>query len=117
MHNGTISVNRRMFPGPTNMVESILSPRNLDTESIGSKMVSYLLSSSPTPKDVVDLEPRMRSLVLSSSDAGSESKDKDSSNSIVPVKDENTNGLPNGSTMTNGITGLEDDKSFKLVLF
>lgn len=47
------------FPGSD--AASILSPRSSETGGLGVKMVEYVLSASPTSKD---LEPRLRALGL-----------------------------------------------------
>lgn len=47
------------FPGSD--AASILSPRSSETGGLGVKMVEYVLSASPTSKD---LEPRLRVLGL-----------------------------------------------------
>lgn len=77
---------------------SILSPRGSDTGGLGVKMVEYVLGSSPTNKDNIGLEPRMRNLHL-------DDKEKDKPQS---PKEEGVNGQP----VQNGQVA-EDDKGFK----
>lgn len=77
---------------------SILSPRGSDNGGLGVKMVvEYVLGSSPTNKDNIGLEPRMRALHL-------DEKDKDKPQS---PKEE-----VNGQTVQNGQIG-DDEKCFK----
>lgn len=78
---------------------SILSPRGSDTGGLGVKMVEYVLGSSPTNKDNMGLEPRMRSLHL-------DDKDKDKPQS---PKEDGVNGQ---QVVQNGQVS-EDDKGFK----
>jgi len=52
---------RRSGSFPGSEASNILSPRSSETGGLGVKMVEYVLGSSPTGKD---LEPRMRGLVL-----------------------------------------------------
>lgn len=77
---------------------NILSPRGSDTGGLGVKMVEYVLGTSPTNKDNMGLEPRMRALHL-------EDKDKDKPQS---PKDGEVNGQP----IQNGQLS-EDEKGFK----
>lgn len=76
---------------------SILSPRGSDTGGLGVKMVEYVLGSSPTNKDNIGLEPRMRALHL-------DDKDKDKPQS---PKEE-----VNGQVVQNGQLS-EEEKGFK----
>lgn len=76
---------------------SILSPRGSDTGGLGVKMVEYVLGSSPTNKDNMVLEPRMRALHL-------EDKDKDKPQS--PKEEVNGQAVQNGQLS-------EDEKGFK----
>lgn len=76
---------------------SILSPRGSDNGGLGVKMVEYVLGSSPTNKDNMGLEPRMRALHL-------DEKDKDKPQS---PKEE-----VNGQSVQNGQIG-DDEKCFK----
>lgn len=78
---------------------SILSPRGSDTGGLGVKMVEYVLGSSPTNKDNIGLEPRMRNLHLD---------DKDNKDKPQSPKDEGVNGQP----VQNGQV-TEDEKGFK----
>lgn len=78
---------------------SILSPRGSDTGGLGVKMVEYVLGSSPTNKDNIGLEPRMRNLHLD---------DKDSKDKPQSPKEDCVNGQP----VQNGQV-VEDDKGFK----
>lgn len=78
---------------------SILSPRGSDTGGLGVKMVEYVLGSSPTNKDNMGLEPRMRNLHL-------DDKEKDKPQS---PKEEGCNGQ---AVVQNG-QATEDDKGFK----
>jgi pumilio RNA-binding family len=76
---------------------SILSPRGSDNGGLGVKMVEYVLGGSPTNKDNIGLEPRMRALHLV------DDKDKDKPQS---PKEE-----VNGQTVQNGQVS-EDEKGF-----
>uniref|UniRef100_A0A1Y1L7R0 PUM-HD domain-containing protein n=1 Tax=Photinus pyralis TaxID=7054 RepID=A0A1Y1L7R0_PHOPY len=77
---------------------SILSPRGSDTGGLGVKMVEYVLGSSPTNKDNIGLEPRIRALHL-------DDKDKDKPQS--PKEEVNGQPVQNGQLS-------EDEKAFNL---
>lgn len=79
---------------------NILSPRGSDTGGLGVKMVEYVLGSSPTNKDNMGLEPRLRNLHL-------DDKDKDKPQS--PKEEVNGQPIQNGQVS-------EDDKGFKWVV-
>ncbi|XP_022918908.1 maternal protein pumilio isoform X2 [Onthophagus taurus] len=76
---------------------NILSPRGSDTGGLGVKMVEYVLGSSPTNKDNMGLEPRIRALHL-------DDKDKDKPQS---PKEE-----VNGQAVVQNGQVSDDDKSF-----
>lgn len=86
---------RRAFSGAD--TGNILSPRGSDTGGLGVKMVEYVLGTSPTNKDNMGLEPRMRALHL-------DDKDKDKPQS---PKEE-----MNGQTVQNGQVS-EEEKVYK----
>ncbi|XP_023720641.1 pumilio homolog 2 isoform X2 [Cryptotermes secundus] len=94
------------FPGSD--ASNILSPRSSETGGLGVKMVEYVLRSSPTGKD---LEPRMRGLVLNSSDSDKTDKDKAPSPFEASKKDvENGNTTQPNGIVQNGL--VDDDKAF-----
>ncbi|XP_015835236.1 pumilio homolog 2 isoform X3 [Tribolium castaneum] len=76
---------------------SILSPRGSDNGGLGVKMVEYVLGGSPTNKDNIGLEPRMRALHLV------DDKDKDKPQS--PKEEVNGQAVQNGQVS-------EDEKGF-----
>ncbi|XP_063902751.1 maternal protein pumilio-like isoform X3 [Zophobas morio] len=76
---------------------SILSPRGSDNGGLGVKMVEYVLGGSPTNKDNIGLEPRMRALHLV------DDKDKDKPQS--PKEEVNGQPVQNGQVS-------EDEKGF-----
>ncbi|XP_023311414.1 pumilio homolog 2-like, partial [Anoplophora glabripennis] len=76
---------------------SILSPRGSDNGGLGVKMVEYVLGTSPTGKETMSLEPRMRALHL-------DEKDKDKPQS---PKEE-----CNGQPVQNGQVGPDEEKGF-----
>jgi len=95
---------------------NILSPRSSEP-GIGMKMVEYVLAS--TPNKMETLEPRMRSLVISSSDGETIKKEKDKppGSPYDPVNS-NKKEMENGNCSTvvqqNGMVvvqnGLDEDK-------
>ncbi|CAH0557971.1 unnamed protein product [Brassicogethes aeneus] len=75
------------FAGGGGDTGSILSPRGSDNGGLGVKMVEYVLSTSPSNKDNMGLEPRLRALHL-------DEKDKDKPQS--PKEEMNGQPVQNG---------------------
>ncbi|XP_014244015.1 pumilio homolog 2 isoform X4 [Cimex lectularius] len=99
-------VARRSGSFPGSEAGNILSPRSSETSGLGVKMVEYVLGTSPTSKE---LEPRMRTLVMSND--GGEKKDKDKA-PASPYDAANKKDMENGVTQNGVQNGLDDDKGF-----
>ncbi|XP_071520678.1 pumilio homolog 1 isoform X10 [Panulirus ornatus] len=99
---------RPQFPGG----DSVLSPRATDHTGVGLKMVEYVLSSSPTGKD---LDARMANLAIRNGGGDSTKDKKDKAPSpFDPTKKDVENG---NAPQANGIVqnGLDDDKTFNVL--
>ncbi|VVC43701.1 Hypothetical protein CINCED_3A001942 [Cinara cedri] len=97
---------------------NILSPRSSES-GIGMKMVEYVLAS--TPNKMEQLEPRMRSLVISSNDGETIKKDKEKPpgspyDSVNSNKKEMENGNCSTVVQQNGMVvvqnGLDEDNKY-----
>jgi pumilio RNA-binding family len=57
-------VPRRASGFPGSDAANMLSPRSSESGGLGVKIVEYVLGSSPTNKDSMPIDQRMRTLVL-----------------------------------------------------